>query len=102
MPFCNTHRVTYSLFDKGCCLCDSTLQITPGLSADPVQCNHRFLTECLELYKSCGGTTEEALELVDYVSSRPVGVKSEKADSAIIMFAALGLTQGFSVETEPE
>lgn len=51
--------------------------------------NHRFLEESLELTQACGGTREEALQLVDYVFSRPVGVAAQEVGGVMVTLAAL-------------
>ena len=51
--------------------------------------NHRFLEESLELVQSLGCTKEEALKLVEYVFSRPVGDPEQELGGVMVTAAAL-------------
>lgn len=59
------------------------------ISADPVERNHRFLEEALELVQACDCTASEAHQLVDYVFNRPVGEKHQEVGGVAVTFAAL-------------
>jgi hypothetical protein len=50
---------------------------------------HRFLEESLELVQALGTSREEALVLVEYVFSRPVGEAHQEAGGALVTLAAL-------------
>lgn len=68
--------------------------------------NHRFLEESLELVQACGLPEIEAIELVKYVYSRPVGEIFQEAGGVSTTFSALCHTHGINVnhaaETELE
>lgn len=51
--------------------------------------NHRFLEESLELVQSLGCSKEEALMLVDYVFSRPIGEPYQEVGGVMVTLAAL-------------
>lgn len=65
---------------------------------DPLQRNHRFLEESLELVQACGCTSKEAHELVDYVFGREVGEKAEEAGAVMLTLAALCLAQKLDMQ----
>ena len=46
----------------------------PEIASDPVERNHRFVEESLELAQACGCTASEAHQLVDYVFGVEVGL----------------------------
>ncbi|MBX9900660.1 MAG: hypothetical protein K2Y28_07740 [Burkholderiaceae bacterium] len=71
------------------------MQATFGaeISADPIERNHRYLEESLELVQSCGCTASEAHQLVDYVFNRPVGEKFQEVGGVMVTLAALCLAQ---------
>ena len=54
-----------------------------------VERNHRFLEEALELVQSLGCSRKDALDLVDYVYSRPAGVPQQEVGSVILTLAVL-------------
>jgi hypothetical protein len=74
----------------------------PAISADKVERNHRFLEEALELVQACGGTREEALQLVDYVFNRPVGEPSQEVGGVKVTLAALCLANGIDMHEAAE
>lgn len=51
--------------------------------------NHRFLEEALEAAQAFGCTKEDALKLVDYVFSRPVGEPRNEVGGTMLTLAAL-------------
>lgn len=59
------------------------------IANDPVERNHRFLEESLELVQSLGCTKSEAIQLVDYVFSRPKGEVQQEVGGVAITLAAL-------------
>lgn len=59
------------------------------ISMDKVERNHRFLEEALELVQAGGCSKEEALQLVDYVYSRPVGMHYQEIGGVMVTLAAL-------------
>jgi len=61
------------------------------ISGDREERNHRFLEESLELVQSCGCTTDEVHQLVDYVYGRPVGEKGQEVGGVMVTLAALCL-----------
>lgn len=71
------------------------MQATFGakISADPIERNHRFLEEAIELVQSCGCTASEAHQLVDYVFNRPIGEKFQEVGGVMVTLAALCLAQ---------
>jgi len=68
------------------------------IAADTVERNHRFLEESLELVQSCGCTTSEAHQLVDYVFNRPVGETQQEMGGVMVTLAALCAANGFDME----
>lgn len=51
--------------------------------------SHRFLEEALELAQASGCTKEEALQLVEYTFSRPVGDPADEVGGTMTTLAAL-------------
>jgi hypothetical protein len=74
------------------------------ISADEKERNHRFLEEALELVQSSGCTKFEALQLVDYVYSREIGLPFQEVGGVAVTLNALCLAQGidcaYAAETE--
>lgn len=64
--------------------------------------NHRFLEEAIELVQACGGTASAAHQLVDYVFSRPVGVKHQEVGGVQLTLAALCNAQGLNMDAAAE
>jgi hypothetical protein len=56
---------------------------------DPIERNHRFLEEALELVQSLGCTASEAHQMVDYVYDRPVGEPLQELGGVVITLNAL-------------
>lgn len=67
------------------------------IASDKQERNHRFLEEALELVQSCGCTEDEAIKLVKYVFSRPVGERSQEVGGVMVTLAALCLAQGIDM-----
>lgn len=67
------------------------------IANDVVERNHRFLEEALELVQSCGTTSDEAHQLVDYVFNRPVGEKRQETGGVMVTLAALCLAHGIDM-----
>lgn len=67
------------------------------IAADKTERNHRFLEETLELVQSLGCTQSEALQLVDYVYSRPVGDPPQECGGVMVTLAALCLANSLDV-----
>lgn len=61
----------------------------PAISGDKTERNFRFGEEALELMQSMDCTKEEALALVDYVWSRPVGEPRQEVGGVMVCLAAL-------------
>ena len=66
-------------------------------AVDPVERNHRFLEESLELVQACGCTKSEAHQLVDYVFGRPTGQRTQELGGVMITLAGLSSCQGMSM-----
>lgn len=76
-----------------------------ALAADvtnPIERNHRFLEESIELVQACGCTASEAHQLVDYVFGRPIGEKSQEVGGVMVTLAALCQAQGLDMRVEGE
>jgi len=74
----------------------------PVISADKVERNHRFLEEALELIQACSCSRNDALQLVDYVYSRPAGEPSQEVGGVMVTLAALCLAQGLDMHAASE
>ena len=72
------------------------------IASDPIERNHRFLEESLELVQSCGCTKDEALQLVEYVFSRPVGEKFQEIGGVCVTLSALASCHGLILEDAAE
>lgn len=66
---------------------------------DPVERNHRFLEESLELVQSLGCTASEAHQLVEYVYGRPVGDPVQEFGGVAVTLALLGFAAGCNVDS---
>lgn len=69
------------------------------IASDPIERNHRFLEESLELVQACGCTKSEAAQLVEYVYSRKVGEKIQEVGGVILTLAALCSAQNIDMES---
>lgn len=58
-------------------------------AADPVERNHRFLEESLELVQAMGLTRYEAMLLVNYVFNREIGEPRQEVGGVMVTLAAL-------------
>src|SRR6185312_5264384 len=58
-------------------------------SLTPEQRSFRFLEEALELAQAVGTTREEALKLVDYVYSRPIGQVGQEIGGVMVTLAGV-------------
>ncbi len=65
---------------------------------DKVERIHRFMEEALELFQSLGGTKSEALQLVDYVFSRPWGEPTQEVGGVATTLMALCFAHGFDAQ----
>lgn len=72
------------------------------IAGDPVERNHRFVEEALELAQACGCSASEAHQLVDYVYGRPVGEKAQEVGGVMVTLAALCLAQGLDMHEAGE
>ena len=61
----------------------------PAITRDRLERNHRFLEEALELSQANVCSKHDALELVDYVFSRPVGEPSQEVGGVMVTLAGL-------------
>lgn len=59
------------------------------IANDPIERNHRFLEEALELVQSCGCSKSDAHALVDYVYSRDIGEPIQELGGVMICIAGL-------------
>lgn len=59
------------------------------IARDTVERNHRFLEEALELVQAGDCTKAEALQLVEYVYSRPAGELRQEVGGVLVTLAAL-------------
>ena len=72
------------------------------LADNPVERNHRFLEEALELIQATGCTQKEAHQLVDYVFSRPIGEPSQEVGGVLCTLAALCSTHKIDMDKAGE
>src|SRR5688572_16930932 len=68
------------------------------IAADTIERNYRFLEESLELVQSCGLDKEKAIELVEYVYSRPIGETKQEIGGVMVTIAALCDAHGIDLE----
>lgn len=68
------------------------------IANDPVERNHRFLEEALELVQSLHCSRDEAHQLVDYVFSRPVGEPGQEMGGVMLTLAALAQANGLVMQ----
>lgn len=73
-----------------------------SIAGDRSERNHRFLEEALELVQSCGCTESEAMLLVQYVFSRPVGEVSQELGGTMVTLAALAAAHGLNMHRAGE
>jgi hypothetical protein len=74
----------------------------PAISIDPVERNHRFLEEALELVQACGAGADEAHRLVDYVFGRAVGDKEQEVGGIMVTLAGLCEAHGLDMHAAGE
>jgi len=74
----------------------------PVIASDPVERNHRFLEESLELVQALGCTKDEAHQLVDYVFGRPQGEPTQEVGGVMITLAALCLANTLDMDLAGE
>ena len=72
------------------------------IANDPIERNHRFLEEALELVQSLGCTSEEAHKLVNYVYGRKVGEPSQEVGGVTVTLAALCHANDICLSTASE
>lgn len=72
------------------------------IAGDRAERNHRFLEEALELVQSCGCTSHEAHQLVDYVYGRDVGDPPQEVGGVMVTLAALCLANGLDMHANGE
>lgn len=65
----------------------------PIIAGDREERNYRFLEEAIELVQACGGSREDAHQLVDYVFDRAAGEKHQEVGGVMVTLAALCLAQ---------
>lgn len=74
----------------------------PEISADKQERNQRFMEESVELVQACGGTEDDAHELVRYVFNRPIGEKAQEVGGVMVTLAALCHAQGLDMAAAGE
>ena len=74
----------------------------PEIAADPVERNHRFIEESLELVQACGATADECHQLVDYVFGRPQGEIDQEVGGVMVTLAALCLAHDLDMHESGE
>lgn len=76
------------------------IQMCFGIKPDAIkrERNHRFLEESLELVQSLGCTKDEALELLEYVYSRPAGDPKQEVGGTMVTLAGLCAANDFDME----
>jgi len=72
------------------------------IAGDREERNHRFLEEALELVQSCGCTSSEAHQLVDYVYGRDVGEPAQEVGGVMVTLAALCLANNLDMHANGE
>jgi hypothetical protein len=72
------------------------------IAGDREERNHRFLEEALELVQSCGCSSSEAHQLVDYVYGRDVGDPPQEVGGVMVTLAALCLANGLDMHANGE
>jgi hypothetical protein len=71
-----------------------------GESTDPLRRErraHRFVEEALEFAQSVGTTWEDAIQLVDYVFSRPVGEPAQEVGGVMLTLMGAASANGLKV-----
>jgi NTP pyrophosphatase (non-canonical NTP hydrolase) len=74
----------------------------PMIAVDPLERNHRFLEEALELCQACGATAQQAHQLVDYVFGRDVGDREQEVGGIMVTLAALCAAMGIDMHAAGE
>ncbi|MGR9296994.1 hypothetical protein ACU8L5_17040 [Rhizobium leguminosarum] len=74
----------------------------PSSAADRSERSHRFLEEALELAQASGCSRDDALSLVHYVFSRPVGEVGQETGGVLVTLAALGNAHELDIEEAGE
>lgn len=73
-----------------------------AIAQDTQERNHRFLEESLELVQACGGTSDDAHQLVDYVFGRGIGEQSQEVGGVMVTLAALCFANGLVMHQSGE
>ena len=80
--------------------------VREAFGTEPADCKaeraHRFLEEALEAVQAAGTTYPEALQLVDYVFSRPAGKIEQEVGGVMLTLAALAAAHGVDMEVAAE
>jgi len=76
--------------------------MTESDSLDRNERMFRFLEESLEMSQASGCTREDALELLDYVFSRPVGEPQLEAGAVLVTLAGLCTSLDIDMEAAGE
>ncbi len=58
----------------------------------------RFLEEAIELYQACGGSSDMAHQLINYIFNRPVGYIAQEFGGVDVTLLALAQACGLSAE----
>jgi hypothetical protein len=72
------------------------------ITDDKVERNHRFLEESLELVQALGYSKDQALQMVEYVYSRPAGNPHQEIGGTLVCLAALAHANGLDMEVAGE
>ena len=80
--------------------------VREAFGSQPVDCKqeraHRFLEEALEAVQAAGTTYPEALQLVDYVFSRPVGEVGQEVGGVLLTLAPFAAAYGVDMTAAGE
>ncbi|MDM9627628.1 hypothetical protein QTL95_17130 [Rhizobium sp. S152] len=74
----------------------------PASASNRAERSHRFLEEALELAQASGCKEEDALALVKYVYSRPVGEVWQESGGVMVTLAALNNALAVDLEEASE
>lgn len=70
-------------------VCDWLDELSSSSSIDSAERTHRFLEESLELAQASGCSRADAMALIDYVYSRPIGNPEQEAGGVMVTLAGL-------------
>jgi hypothetical protein len=70
----------------------------PAVRSDRAERTHRFLEEALELAQSNACSRDDAIALVEYVFSRPVGRPDQEVGGVMVTLAGLCSASGINMD----